>query len=97
MLKWARENGCPWNEEICNCAAFNGNLEMLKWARQNSCPWNLWLYSLAASRGHIDIVKWAKKNNLGWNKEIKEMILKDIKHTPYSRKIMSLDYRRLFF
>ena len=21
VLKWARENGCPWNELTCSCAA----------------------------------------------------------------------------
>ena len=32
ILKWARENGCPWHEllDLCNS---DGNLEVLKWAR----------------------------------------------------------------
>ena len=40
MLKWARANGCPWNEFTCECAAENGHLEVLKWARANGCPWD---------------------------------------------------------
>jgi hypothetical protein len=39
-LKWARENGCPWNEQTCAYAAEGGHLEMLKWARENGCPWD---------------------------------------------------------
>ena len=38
MLKWAHENGCPWNEVTCAWAVERGHLEMLKWARENGCP-----------------------------------------------------------
>lgn len=27
LLKWARNNGCPWNQEICASAARGGHLE----------------------------------------------------------------------
>jgi hypothetical protein len=40
VLKWAKENGCPWNENVCNNAAKNGHLEILKWAIENGCPYN---------------------------------------------------------
>jgi hypothetical protein len=40
MLKWARANGCPWNERTCANAAWHGHLEVLKWARENGCPWS---------------------------------------------------------
>jgi len=33
-LIWARENGCPWNEETCAYAAINGHLDLLIWARE---------------------------------------------------------------
>jgi hypothetical protein len=35
ILKWARENGCPWNELTCASAARGGHLTVLKWAREN--------------------------------------------------------------
>src|ERR1700688_2361817 len=41
ILKWARENGCPWDEVTCAYAALNGHLDILKWARENECPWNI--------------------------------------------------------
>ena len=39
-LKYAHENGCPWNEETCHYAADNGhhtNKECLKCAHENGC------------------------------------------------------------
>ena len=38
VLKYARENGCPWDETTCAAAAKNGHLETLKWARENGAP-----------------------------------------------------------
>jgi hypothetical protein len=29
---YAYENGCPWKEDTCSSAAWNGHLEMLKYA-----------------------------------------------------------------
>ena len=40
MLKWAREHGCPWDEETCGYAVMRGHFEVLKWARENGCPWD---------------------------------------------------------
>jgi len=43
VLKWAREHGCPWNENgycVCDDAASGGHLEVLKWAREHGCPWS---------------------------------------------------------
>jgi len=37
-LKYAHENGCPWNENTCCSAAENGHLECLKYAHENGCP-----------------------------------------------------------
>jgi hypothetical protein len=48
MLKWARENDCPWDEETCAYAADGGHLEVLKWARENDCPWDEWTCAYAA-------------------------------------------------
>jgi hypothetical protein len=41
ILKWARENNCPWNERTCYKAARNGHLNVLQWARENDCKWDL--------------------------------------------------------
>ena len=48
VLKWLRENDCPWNEKTCQWAAQEGHLEVLHWARANGCPWNE--YTCAGAR-----------------------------------------------
>ena len=40
VLKWARLNGCPWDESTCCHAAKGGHLKVLQWARCDGCPWN---------------------------------------------------------
>jgi hypothetical protein len=39
MLAWAKDNGCPWEEETCAAAAAGGHLEVLQWAREHGCAW----------------------------------------------------------
>ena len=40
MLQWAREQGCPWDEETCAGAASGGHLKVLQWLREQGCPWD---------------------------------------------------------
>lgn len=44
MLKWARENDCPWDENTCTVAAMMGHLDLVNWARENGCPWDENMY-----------------------------------------------------
>lgn len=37
-LKYAHEQGCPWNWETCYAAKMRNNLECLNYARANGCP-----------------------------------------------------------
>jgi len=60
VLKWARENGCPWYEKTCAYAAAGGHLEVLKWARANGCPWDERTCTHAAEGGHLEVLKWAR-------------------------------------
>ena len=61
MLQWARENGCPWDEETCSEAASGGHLETLKWARENGCPWNIEaVRANAAWGGHLEMLEWLR-------------------------------------
>src|SRR6202166_70152 len=48
ILKWARENGCPWDALTCAYAAHNGHFEILKWVREKGCPWNTYTCEYAA-------------------------------------------------
>lgn len=38
FLKYAHENGCPWDEWTCNAAAGVGHLGCSKYAHENGCP-----------------------------------------------------------
>jgi hypothetical protein len=69
ILKWARENGCPWDKGICASAAKKGHFEILKWARENGCPWDAGTCSGAARGGHLEILKWARENRCRWHSE----------------------------
>jgi len=78
MLKWAIENGCPWETEplrkdsgmgqheaanACSLAAEEGHFEVMKWAfQQHGCPRSEYIMARAARGGHIEIVKWLREN-----------------------------------
>jgi hypothetical protein len=55
VLRWARQNGCPWDEWTCTRAAEGGFLEMLQWAHENGCPWDkdTWDYADPRCRTYL--------------------------------------------
>ena len=59
VLKYAHENGCPWNEETCAIAAEYGHLDILKYLHKNGCPWDGRTWSSAYEK---PIKKWLRKN-----------------------------------
>jgi len=68
-LKAARQNGCPWDEDMCTYAAQGGHLPVLQWARQNGCPWDEETCSGAAFRGHLPVLQWAQQNGCPWDED----------------------------
>ena len=70
LLRWARENGCPWDERTCAAAAAAGNLEVLQWARQHGCPWDERTCAAAAAGQYLEVLQWALENScpLGKNR-----------------------------
>ncbi len=67
LLKWARENKCPWDEDTCTAAAKIGHLEILKWLRANKCPWGKNTCMRAAYNGHLEVLKWLRANGCPWD------------------------------
>ena len=67
ILKYAHENGCPWDENTCCRAAENGYLDCLKYVHENGCPWNEGTCHLAARYGHLECLKYAHENGCPWN------------------------------
>ena len=39
ILKWLREEGCPWDEFSVSHAAGQGQFETVRWLVENGCPW----------------------------------------------------------
>jgi hypothetical protein len=65
-LKYARENGCDWNEWTCLSAARYGHLECLKYAHENGCPWDEWTCLSSVANGHLECLKYAHENGCPW-------------------------------
>lgn len=65
LLKWARQNKCPWGGKMtCVHAAKNGHLHILKWMKRNGGPMNIGISGEAAKYGHLDVLKWADRHGL---------------------------------
>ena len=61
VLKWARANGCPWDDWTCTEARWGDHLNVLKWACANDCPWDMDTCEFAALGGHLDVLKWLRE------------------------------------
>jgi len=71
-LKYAHENGCPWDKYTCEYAAYNGHLECLKYAHENGCPWGADTCINAVTNGHLECLKYAHENGCSWDESICE-------------------------
>jgi hypothetical protein len=71
LLKYAHENGCPWDEDTCFYSASNGQLKCLKYAHENGCPWDRFTCCYANSYGHLECLKYlVNKKCPGYEKYI---------------------------
>ena len=61
-MKYAYENGCPWNDETCTKASNNGHLECLKYAHENSFPWDKMTCVYASENKHLECLNYAFYN-----------------------------------
>lgn len=51
-------------ENLCSCAAKQGNIEILRWLRAHDCECGVDACISAASAGHLDVLCWIVSN--GW-------------------------------
>ena len=58
LMKWARDEGCPWNIHVPYKAAHHGHIALLTWLSDNSCPISYRAAHAAAKGGHIHIIEW---------------------------------------
>lgn len=66
-LRYAHENGCPWDDKACTCAALRGRLECLRYAHQNGCAWTTYTCSNASARGQLACLQYAHQNGCPWD------------------------------
>eukprot|EP00611_Tribonema_gayanum_P002471 TRINITY_DN11846_c0_g1_i1.p2 TRINITY_DN11846_c0_g1~~TRINITY_DN11846_c0_g1_i1.p2 ORF type:complete len:135 (-),score=34.59 TRINITY_DN11846_c0_g1_i1:457-861(-) len=66
VLKWARQNGCPWSSDTCEAAASAGHLEILQWAHAQGCVMDLSTCEVAAQNNHLHVLQWARSNGCPW-------------------------------
>jgi hypothetical protein len=58
-FKYLHRSGCPWSEETCEMAAYEGKLEYLKYAVLNNCPWDKdKCINTATGMRRQDVVDW---------------------------------------
>lgn len=62
VLKWARENNCPWDNQVCLHAVKNNNFELLKWAIENDCVCNYSVCKHIIKYDRVEIFEWIMDN-----------------------------------
>jgi hypothetical protein len=58
-LRYAHENGCPWNEHTCRYAAKYGYLECLRYAHEHGCHWGKHTFYVVTN---VDCIRYAHEN-----------------------------------
>jgi hypothetical protein len=69
-LAWAKDNGCPWEEETCEMIAEGGQLDVLQWARKQGYPWDSDSCARAAGNGHLQMLRWLLHNGCPWDSRV---------------------------
>lgn len=62
LLKYAREEGCPWDEQTCLEAAKGGFVEVLKYAYESKCRTHPYACEFAAEGGHREVIEWSQQD-----------------------------------
>lgn len=60
MLRWARDNGCPWHSETSAAAACGGHAHILAFANENGCPVHPRPCLYAAYGGNLGMLHWLR-------------------------------------
>ena len=66
-IKYAHENGCPWDELTCKWAVTWGYINSLEYAVKNECPWNEETCECAAAFGNLECLQYAHENRCPWD------------------------------
>ena len=66
-LRYAHENGCPWDEFTSANAALNGHLSCLAYAHERGCPWDACTPMHAAMFGNLSCLAYAHERGCPWD------------------------------
>ena len=58
ILKWARENGCPWDETTIVSAIKNGHLDVTKFILEQECLYKGNICNCAITFGQLEMLIW---------------------------------------
>jgi hypothetical protein len=47
VLKWLKDQGCPWGPYTFSSAIRSGDREVLTWVREQGCPWDEFCFPAA--------------------------------------------------
>ena len=68
IIQWAiTTQGLAWAKEICDGAAFGGQIELLKWLLEQGCPWDDKVCEKASHGGHLQTLIWCVENGRTMN------------------------------
>lgn len=67
VLRWLRDNWCPWDSQTCESATCGGHLAVLRWGREDGCPWDPYTCEDGAALGHLDILRGARRQECRWD------------------------------
>lgn len=60
MVKWLKQQNCPWDSRTFQYAAMIGYIEIMEWLYQNNCPWDAQTYQNAINNDEPAIAKWLR-------------------------------------
>jgi len=64
VMKWLKEQACPWGKCTFNYAAQIGNLDVLQWLHEEGCPWpdDRLLYEQDVK---LEVIEWLRSSGYG--------------------------------
>jgi len=66
-LKFAHENGCPWDVRVYEFAAEQGHLRCMEYADQEQLPWHSSVCAIAARSGQLECLQFAHSHGCPWD------------------------------
>eukprot|EP00594_Rhizosolenia_setigera_P012254 CAMPEP_0178956426 /NCGR_PEP_ID=MMETSP0789-20121207/10242_1 /TAXON_ID=3005 /ORGANISM="Rhizosolenia setigera, Strain CCMP 1694" /LENGTH=126 /DNA_ID=CAMNT_0020638343 /DNA_START=74 /DNA_END=454 /DNA_ORIENTATION=+ len=61
VMKWLREQACPWVYDTFRKAAEEGNLNILQWLHDEGCPWSVY-NRVDVEEVTSEVIEWLRTN-----------------------------------